>query len=63
MLFETVLKIPSLLVVSVFLAMETLLDSEKLLKKIRIFLEMVRFNNIASKVDSNGSIEDWLKEK
>ncbi|MDA9757992.1 NAD(P)-binding protein [Pseudomonadota bacterium] len=33
------------------------------LKKIRIFLEMVRFNNIASNVDSNGSIEDWLKEK
>ena len=32
-------------------------------KKIRIFLEMVRFNNIASNVDSNGSIEDWLKEK
>ncbi len=28
------------------------------LKKIRIFLEMVRFNNIASNVDSNGSIED-----
>ena len=33
------------------------------LKKIRIFLEMVRFNNIASNVDSNGSIEDWLREK
>ena len=33
------------------------------LKKIRIFLEMVRFNNIASSVDSNGSIEDWLREK
>ncbi len=33
------------------------------LKKIRIFLEMVRFNNIASNIDSNGSIEDWLKEK
>ena len=33
------------------------------LKKIRIFLEMIRFNNIASNVDSNGSIEDWLKEK
>ena len=33
------------------------------LKKIGIFLEMVRFNNIASNVDSNGSIEDWLKEK
>jgi len=33
------------------------------LKKIRIFLEMIRFNNIASNVDSNGSIEDWLREK
>ena len=33
------------------------------LKKIRIFLEMIRFNNIASNIDSNGSIEDWLKEK
>ena len=33
------------------------------LKKIGIFLEMVRFNNIASNVDSNGSIEDWLREK
>ena len=32
-------------------------------KKIRIFLEMVRFNNIASNIDSNGSIEDWLKER
>ena len=33
------------------------------LKKIRIFLEMIRFNNIASNVDSNGSIEDWLRKK
>ena len=33
------------------------------LKKIRIFLEMIRFNNIASNVDSNGSIEGWLREK
>ncbi len=33
------------------------------LKKIRIFLEMIRFNNIASNVDSNTSIKDWLKEK
>ncbi len=33
------------------------------LKKIRIFLEMIRFNNIASNIDSIGSIEDWLKEK
>ena len=33
------------------------------LKKIRIFLEMIRFNNIATNVDSNGSIEDWLREK
>jgi len=33
------------------------------LKKIRIFLEMVRFNNIASNIDSNGTIEDWLKER
>ena len=33
------------------------------LKKIKIFLEMIRFNNIASNVDSNGSIEDWLREK
>ena len=33
------------------------------LKKIRIFLEMVRFNNIASNIDSDGSIEDWLKER
>ena len=24
---------------------------------------MIRFNNIASNVDSNGSIEDWLREK
>ena len=32
-------------------------------KKIRIFLEMVRFNNIASSIDSNGTIEDWLKER
>ena len=32
-------------------------------KKIRIFLEMVRFNNIASNVDSNVSIEGWLREK
>jgi hypothetical protein len=33
------------------------------LKKIRIFLEMLRFNNIASKVDSSGTIENWLKKK
>ena len=33
------------------------------LKKIGIFLEMVRFNNIASNIDSNGTIEDWLKER
>ena len=33
------------------------------LKKIRIFLEMVRFNNIATNIDSNGTIEDWLKER
>lgn len=32
-------------------------------KKIRIFLEMIRFNNIASNIDSNGTIEDWLKER
>ena len=33
------------------------------LKKIRIFFEMIRFNNTASNVNSNESIEDWLKER
>ena len=30
---------------------------------LRIFFEMIRFNNTASNVNSNESIEDWLKER
>lgn len=32
------------------------------LKKIRLFLEMIRFNNLASNVKTNSSVENWLRK-
>ena len=31
-------------------------------KKIRLFLEMIRFNNLASNVETNSSVENWLRK-
>ena len=31
-------------------------------KKIRLFLEMIRFNNLASNVEINSSVENWLRK-
>ena len=31
-------------------------------KKIRLFAEMIRFNNLASNVETNSSVENWLRK-
>ena len=34
----------------------------KSFKKIRLFVEMIRFNNLASNVETNLSVENWLRK-